>query len=476
MSNKSIDRICKKLFESSRANLGKIFAVEAIVDEIDVANGFFVIKSTDSDNRIRCISGTTNQDLASLRTETIIRIMGKIEFLTTAGLEVIINVEHFCIIDPSKSNNDAMSVYQHMHKSLLLPKVQNHLNNFYKIKRPQMVHNIGLITLKNSTIFVDKFNESCVGNLYVYQVSPENIDYDIINAFCLFGKYYQIDMVCIVLDNITASNTLRLSSRGFIGKIINRKNYPYLTTCLPNTNKISVQPLLNKISNHKFDSVQSNIEFIQKIQTDFKKQLNNYISECKTRLRSHITNFKNKLSNLEAETPDVYKFLNKGINVSSNGLTNSFIKKSNLDSIRGSLLIKLKEQLIVFNSLERLVARSLIDAQRNDMANVLQKLEHAKTPIPTSTPNTKTEAKIAPKAESKTASKTEAGTTPKMEAGNKLETKLAPILDPNDFANLEEMEEHDEMNETDEHEVIDGLEDFDNHDHFSDHEASVSSD
>jgi|SRR5579872_934341 len=364
MTHRSLDRIYTKLVESSKLNISKVFVIEAEVEEVDSQNGLLMVKSSDTDRRIRCIA---HQDLSQLEVNDLVRIMGKLEFLNTTGLEAIINIEHFCRIDPTGRQEDAISMYQRMKKSLLPPKVQNHLTIMHTTNCPMWIKNIGIIVPKNNLAFVDQFNASgCVGNLYIYQVSLDSIDYDIVKAFFYFQKYHQVDLVCIALGDISTIHALKLSSRSLISTIINRKNYPYLTTHI--TNDCTPTPFLNQISNRHFDSMDDNIKFINQIQTNYKKKINDSISECKVRLHSKLNEFKNKLADLEAITSDAI------ISLSNKSFIPATSDKTKLDLFRSFLITKLKEQLLVLDKYEKLSAHDLIETQAIELAKCFRGL------------------------------------------------------------------------------------------------------
>jgi hypothetical protein len=369
MTHRSLDRIYTKLVESSKLNISKVFVIEAEVEEVDSQNGLLMVKSIDTNRRIRCIA---HQDISQLEVKDLVRIMGKLEFLNTTGLEAVIRVEYLCSIDATSRQEDVIGMYQKMKKNLSVPKVQNHLNIVHTAKCPIWIKNIGLIVPKDDLSFINQFNAlGCVGNLYIYQVgSLDSIDYNIIKAFYCFQKYHQIDLVCIALGDISTVNAYKLSSRSLISTIINRKNYPYLITCI--SNKCTPAPFLNQISNRHFNSADDSIRFIHKIQTDHKKKIINSISECKARLHLKLSEFKNKLASLEAVTSDISDII---VCPSNKSLVPVTPNKTKLDSFRSFLIVKLKEQLLVLNRFEKLSAHDVIEKQRIDLARCLQKLQ-----------------------------------------------------------------------------------------------------
>jgi hypothetical protein len=344
MQNKSIDKLYLKLMRSVEANIKKNITIEAVVDKVSATDNTIIIKSSTNDSiRAKCVS---KNDISEIKVGNIIRIVGKLIYETTDSFMIHIDINYMYVVTETKSQDDIITTYNNVKKSLIKSQVREHIIHFHNVEQPNFIKNIGLIIMKNNdnllNDFLNKFSEECVGNIHIYQISSDKLDHDIIKAFFAFKKYYQIDLVCLFLGNISVNDALRLSDKKLMGTIINRKQYPYFITYTPAN--LELTPLVCNISNRDFVSQDKIFEFINTNQSVFRTAMKDNIRECMNRMKKKLTDMKDNFNKMELVMSDV------NMQDDKHEMSNEMNK---LNTIRIALINRLKDYQINWYDIER---------------------------------------------------------------------------------------------------------------------------
>lgn len=332
MSIKTIDRLFKKIKQGINSSLPKQVALEAIVHSKNMDLNQFVIKSSESENFIMCVTDDIT-DIGELELGDCVRILGRLKFdiskikssstnsfNNTIGAneccKMYIHVDYLHIPGQNKSQQDHnIASYKKLQKTLASDKCIDHIKKIQSRASPRVINNIGIITnaSDNKSDKLNIFLNSCTNNgsnfnVYVFRVPIDDMENKILDGFKYFQKYYKIDTICLIFESLSFHEIMVLSSKKIIGFLINRKptDFPYLTTCL--TSEVTITPLISELSNKHFNHAGNNFNFVKMIHDEYMNLINDNIIICKQNLQKQIYLLKQSLHETELRTSQLKKY------------------------------------------------------------------------------------------------------------------------------------------------------------------------
>ena len=299
MSVHDLNRLYNRFSETVRVNFSKPLAIDAIVLSVNKEENKFTITTSNKDRVLDCY---TKQSIAELKENDKIRLKAKME--TNSGGMIYLNVEYFYTVDQTMTYTEKIEIYSKL-KNILLnsknKKCQLIIQQHYQKPIPTQVYNIGLIVFPDDNVNIDNFKkmyqEKCVGELFIYHLQNGSIDQDFRSAMKYFHKYHQIDLICILSNQIPMDEILQMSSKNNVIYLLNRKKFPYIISTI--NNNIEMKPLSALLSNKTFGNLMDCINFIQNIQSSFSRQLSDSIESGLKRLGEILVKHKQRLLNLK---------------------------------------------------------------------------------------------------------------------------------------------------------------------------------
>jgi len=217
------------------------------VVKIDVKNNTFTVCD---DNKITffCRAKT---DVSHLVVNDNLILICLVKFNSEYGIHFL--AEHFYTVTEGEKMQSKKKAYEVYKKNILSDKdkYKTKLNQINNMKYPKFVKNIGLIVMDShkqiSNKFMVEFKTKCKGNLFVYNMKKNNLATELSFALEFMKKYHDIDLVCIVMDNLNLHDIIEISSFGNIRYMFGRKDFPYIISVSDaNKNDRIVDILANK--------------------------------------------------------------------------------------------------------------------------------------------------------------------------------------------------------------------------------------
>jgi hypothetical protein len=295
--SKDLSKIYTRLQKAVCANFSQVLVIEGTIETINNNEHFFVIRSLDGTNTIEC---RTNEDLSKFKDRDAITVKGWLRLYPNSPCKMYIAVEYLYPISEKQKYDNAFIIYKCLLKTLHTNKCQEIIKDFVLMAPPQVVNNVGLVVLpdndNNLENFIKIFKEKCLGNLFIFRLRNGTVDSSLEIALEYFKKYHNVDLICLLTNQLTFKHVCDLSSKNNVKFMINRKKFPYIVSIVSsNKEQITMEPLTVILSNTKFDSIFGCIDFIQEIQMSFKKQLETGIICGTNILRQLLDNEKKKL-------------------------------------------------------------------------------------------------------------------------------------------------------------------------------------
>lgn len=292
MTDKYIENVLKQLSDLIKEEFSEPIKINAIVKTVDPTNSSFIVHSNDKRKEILC---HTTKPVENLHEGDIIQLIGNIRLRTNGS--TIFKVDDFYNMDTNKWIDKKIKIYKKLKKYLLNNKRQEYISNINKnTQMSQIISNIGLIVLPNKERYLENFKisfqENCKGNLFIYHLKENTMESGIRSAIEYFKKYHQIDLICILLSDLSTEDVITVSSKDNVSYFLNRKKCPPLitiTTCHADSIPF---PLISMICNHNYDKISNFINDIRDkqytVRNLIKNTLNNgyQLLEEKTKLYS----------------------------------------------------------------------------------------------------------------------------------------------------------------------------------------------
>lgn len=219
--------------------------------------------------------------------------------------------------------------------------ILNKLNQ-QKINIPAIISNIGFILInftdEQITLFKENLTGKIVGN-FRYINLKTNITDEFIRAYEYYKNYHNVQMICIVSDNMTWCDIKDIHEVKIINYLKNSKKSIYTTTCFINC--VDHQNILNMYADKVFLSVAEIVDLIKSTQSTYMNRIqklnnimNQKISIYNSLMNSQLIEMRRKINiyvdeNFETEnnTVPVNKYYETLIKIISQRMINIVNKK-----------------------------------------------------------------------------------------------------------------------------------------------------
>lgn len=294
MSDLSI--IHNKIHRSINANFKNVIKIEGNIAAINVNRNYFVVKS-DDDKYMEC---RVDGDLSNIKINDSVSIEGRISVDTENSGKIYIMVTKLHHRPPQY--NDFIKLYNQLFVALHKDNFQKRIQKITQINPPQYIKNIAVIVPpdneNNILNFKKEFENKCVGNLFVYHLRKNEILRTLEEALEYFKKYHNIDMICLLANELSQSSHCDLSSKYIIKYMLLRKDFPYIATIIQLPH-IAREPLIAILSNNKYYGITNCIDYISQNQNSFRKTIEENIILGKKVMTNNIDNYRNKILKLK---------------------------------------------------------------------------------------------------------------------------------------------------------------------------------
>ncbi|XWV26214.1 hypothetical protein QJ857_gp0862 [Tupanvirus soda lake] len=358
--SKNLDRVYTKLQKAFGVNFSDPIEVEGIAEYINTNDQSFVLRSIDGNSIMECY---TQEDLSKLKDKDKVTVKGWLKFKKGQNnpSKIYIHAKYLYTESEKQKYTNAYEKYNKFKIQLESQKCQNAIKKIKLQQIPQTIHNVGLIVLPendgNLENFKVVFQERCYGKLFIYRLNSDTIDSALPVAIEYFKKYHNIDMICLLTNQLTFKNVCDLSSLKNITYMINRKQCPYIVTVESTTKeKTMMEPLIFPLTNTKVNGIIECIDFIHNIQAHLRKDLETGIQKG--------TDILNKL--VEKEKIKLFKYrvhLASLVDPKFHKNTNGYVD-SPIERLRDMVLQKLNREKIKLSKINITIMRNIIDDSR----------------------------------------------------------------------------------------------------------------
>ncbi|ANB50638.1 hypothetical protein [Powai lake megavirus] len=328
-----------------------------VLFDINGDNNQFLIETCDNDNNKKRILCKHNLQL-NLSIGDKIVVGGKFVIGNNNISEIYINVEY---IHSQKEFNYDKYLRTHRKYNTALTTIKKYIkiiNKFHETKLPNNIKNIGIIVFNDSNNnFINCF-EGYGGNIYIYRLDRESVEFTLISGLQYFKKYHDIDVIYMLTDQLTAIDVCNLSTRLIIKYLLNRKEFPYIVSVLPSDYKDSnLKPISSLLSNICFYNTDDAVKYVIETQAKQKGKINDAYQKCLQVLQEIIMAKKNKLHSLKMYAVKIY-----GIdinNIESIESKNTTIEKITI--LKSLITNQLKQKIIQLSRIEIDIMKKMID-------------------------------------------------------------------------------------------------------------------
>jgi hypothetical protein len=313
--SKDLSKVHNKLLKTIQANFPKSVEIEAIVDSVNNDTHFFTVRTLDNSKTLKC---RTNEycDITKLKNDDVVTIKGLMQLDPNNTGEIYFSVQCIDISSEKDKYSDAINMYNRLFTTLNSDKCKAIIQKINPKNPPIMVENIGLIVMPDNEQNIDNFKiafqEKCVGQLFIFRLKNENIYSHLRSAFEYFKKYHNINLICMLTNQLSTNIICGLSSKDNVRYMLNRKNVPYVVSIISTSpENTTMQPLSVMLSNKKIEGINSCIDFIHDIQLSFRKQIDHGIKQGTDILEKVIEKQKKKLFDLKMHVAELsdYRFI-----------------------------------------------------------------------------------------------------------------------------------------------------------------------
>lgn len=288
---KTLSEIFKTVYTSINDTFPNSIVFDAKVHTIDDKNKrTFTVKLPNDCVYLKCISLS---QIENVKENDFVRINGKPR-INRSGI-VCIKIDEFCIIDEESKTTVSLNKLKNLFVKIN-GKDSSIALNILKKKIPSVVENIGIIYI-DKMCFDNKLNTETIapllkqtlidslvdfkGTVYFLNIDCVNIEASLHDALELYRRYYNINIVSIVTNNLTIDEIVELNSTSILKYLLlNKHSYPYVT--LYSNTLRDLQPL-TKLVNVCFDSIQENALFLNNANKLF---INNVHNDRTTTLKA----------------------------------------------------------------------------------------------------------------------------------------------------------------------------------------------
>lgn len=338
----NLDKICDVRFAKS---LEKPVKFTGIIQKVDLGKKYFSVKSLKN----KCLKCYTEIDIDKLNINDKITVIGWLKIDYTKG-KIYVSTQSFYTTTFQENFIQLSDTYNKLYKLLAKPNCQDMINKFKNTCPPQYVSNIGLIVYPGSEKQVENFKlafaEMCVGKLFICKLneSPNSLIY----SLEYFKKYHDIDVVCLLFNDLSYESTYNLSSKENIKYMINRKDYPYVVSIVPsNIVNTILNPLLVPLSNLVVNGINNFIWFVHQNQSKVVNKLNNGLKITIDLHNLILEKYKTRLNNAR-------------LMLTKLTVKQPLVKGESLDKLKVALLQRICNEKIKIHQLMSYIAEDLI--------------------------------------------------------------------------------------------------------------------
>jgi hypothetical protein len=237
-----------------------------------------------------------------------------------------------------------------------------------KMESPLFIKNIGLIVPPSNKRNLKAFNErmhaaGVKANVFVYNMAPNaKIETTLRNGLLYFQKYHNIDVICLLLDNVDPQTSIELSTVEVYNIFRQRKQSQQYIVSI--TNPVAeYKPIVAKLVNFACDSQDKFAEFILNARAKLEAAIKTSIAKVHASLN-------NSMSEVDMEI-DTYK---QNIDVNSKLLGIKILDEKQLfEDVRFKILSKMTEFDMIFaRTTYRICKEFATESKKNEQAKLEQ--------------------------------------------------------------------------------------------------------
>ena len=270
----------------------------------------------------------------------IVIIEGRLKLPKNLLGSIYINVDSYQIYGSSKITHLAERKYHKLYKALQTPNCEVVLQKIYNVEPPDNIKNIGIILPEGHDDVLNKFIAQykifCTGNIWIFRIC-RNISNNILVGLSYFKSYHEIDIICILCDNLSMTDIIQMSSEKCIKFMLSRNEFPYIISVTSKLSQYTNPPLINTTSNMNIVGIYYVIEYIRKIQSSYRKKIRNLTINAENIMNLILTDYSKKISEYKNMISEFLPNMNSNIDI------NGTIIKYRLESLLMSCFVKLHE-------------------------------------------------------------------------------------------------------------------------------------
>lgn len=331
-----INKIINKYQRTIAANFKGEINIRGRVTEINRDNQpyYCVIwlheTNTDSTHKIKCLTTNPIEKINDICVNDIIIINGNITIIDTflcVNINFIAHTESILQQISVKTN-----FYQKMLNKLQNENLSHIISDIYSRSAPQFIRNVGVIYFTNnknsdnSQKFKNIIND-CKMKFMFYNICMNNICNDFLVSLKYFVKYNFIDVICIVIDDVTVVNILDIMTRDVVStllKFIIDGVLPFTITVFLNNDNLKFSGIFEKITNKTFHNHESFASYLIETNKIFMKQLSTSIDNCKFLIQENLQNTRNKFKkSIQIYSPQIRNHKKNTTHIINNSCKNN---------------------------------------------------------------------------------------------------------------------------------------------------------
>lgn len=342
----NINIVHKKLFNVIDANFTKILKLKGVVNDIDDNGKFLTIKTLDTERTLKC---RTKDNFTKVDIGDVVDVVGNLQLDSNDLSSIYLDLKYLSkqsTFDPSKALtiHNKLLVYLNEHE-----KVSKVVKKIHKKSLPKQIYNIALIAFPTGinlvNTFKTEFKNKCVGNLYTFYMDTDKTDVSIVSALEYFRKYRNIDIICLLTDQLNIMETCKLSSKEIAKVFLSRKNCPYILSIVSDLSEKNPEPITALLSNKKIETTLAAVNFISEVQWEYRQKVDRTIDLVKEKFYVHMDK---KIKKLQQ-----YEVLIWNLNKTSPPINST-------DNLKNLLRTKMTEELDRLNSIETELVNNII--------------------------------------------------------------------------------------------------------------------
>ena len=295
-----LSKVYNRLLRTVEANFTRPIKFEGIVADVDTDQHTFMVKTMDGSKMIEC---NTIEKLSPVLKGNKISVKGRMKIDAANASKVYMAVEYFYLMTEQERYSLAINTYDRLVNTLRGERCQAIINKMMPRSPPSVINNVGLVVMPNNEDNLENFRreyeKKCYGRIYVCHLSEGNVDVSLKYVIAYFSKYHNIDMICLLTNQLSLMNVCELSSKTNVKYLLNRKNTPYIVSVLTDNVKSSndkvLEPLSAMLSNKKVNGIEDFVGLVHEIQASVKNRLEHGIQSGTNLLRRVLEHQRTKL-------------------------------------------------------------------------------------------------------------------------------------------------------------------------------------